>query len=41
VEKGVAEEIIRELSILIPRHLGGSIFSAILSRERSAIEFRF
>jgi len=41
VEKGVAEEIIQELSILIPRHLGGSIFSAILSRERSAIEFRF
>ncbi len=41
VGRGVAEEIIQELSFLIPRHLGGSIFSAILNRERSAIEFRF
>ena len=41
VGKEVAEEIIQELSILIPRHLGGSIFSAVLSRERSAFEFRF
>jgi DNA/RNA-binding domain of Phe-tRNA-synthetase-like protein len=41
VGKEVAEEIIQELSILIPRHLGGSIFSTVLSRERSAFEFRF
>jgi DNA/RNA-binding domain of Phe-tRNA-synthetase-like protein len=41
VGKDVAEEIIQELSILIPRHLGGSVFSAVLSRERPAFEFRF
>ena len=40
VGREVAEKIIQELSILIPRHLGGSIFSAILNRERSTIEFR-
>jgi DNA/RNA-binding domain of Phe-tRNA-synthetase-like protein len=41
VGKDVAEEIIQELSILIPRHLGGSVFSAVLSRESPAFEFRF
>ncbi len=39
VGRGVAEEIIRELADLIPRYLGGSVFSAVLSRERASMEF--
>jgi DNA/RNA-binding domain of Phe-tRNA-synthetase-like protein len=34
-----AGEIIQELSDLIPRHLGGSIISAVLNRERPSAEF--
>jgi len=37
--RGVAEEIIRELTELIPRYFGGSIFSAVLDRERPSTEF--
>lgn len=36
-----ADEIIRELSELIPRYLGGTIFSGILNREKISIEFSF
>ena len=39
VGREVAEEIIQELSNLIPKYFGGSIFSAILNREKSATEF--
>ncbi len=39
VGREVAEEIIQELSNLIPNYFGCSFFSAILNRERSAIEF--
>ncbi|OGP88195.1 MAG: hypothetical protein A2156_03820 [Deltaproteobacteria bacterium RBG_16_48_10] len=34
-----SEEIIQKLTDLIPRYLGGSIFSSILNRERFTIEF--
>ncbi len=34
-----AEEIVRELSELIPRYLGGTLFSAILSEEKPSVEF--
>jgi DNA/RNA-binding domain of Phe-tRNA-synthetase-like protein len=33
-----AEEIIRELSPLIPRYLGGSVFSAVLNRDTSHVD---
>jgi DNA/RNA-binding domain of Phe-tRNA-synthetase-like protein len=33
-----AHEIIEDLSSLIPRYLGGTIFSAVLSRERTSTE---
>jgi len=36
-----AEEIIRELSQLIPRYLGGTFFSAILNKEEPSVEFSF
>ncbi len=39
VGREVGEEIIQELSNLIPNYFGGSFFSAILNRERSTIEF--
>jgi DNA/RNA-binding domain of Phe-tRNA-synthetase-like protein len=39
VGKDRADEIIQELSGLIPRYLGGTIFSAILNSEKHAIEF--
>jgi DNA/RNA-binding domain of Phe-tRNA-synthetase-like protein len=34
-----ADEIILELSQLTPRYLGGTLFSAILTREKPSIEF--
>jgi DNA/RNA-binding domain of Phe-tRNA-synthetase-like protein len=34
-----AEEIVRELSELIPRYLGGTLFSAILNKEKPSFEF--
>jgi DNA/RNA-binding domain of Phe-tRNA-synthetase-like protein len=34
-----ADEIIQELSDLVPRYFGGSFFSAVLNRERLATEF--
>jgi len=34
-----ADEIIRDLSQLIPRHLGGTILSAVLNRGYPAAEF--
>jgi DNA/RNA-binding domain of Phe-tRNA-synthetase-like protein len=34
-----ADEIILELSQLIPRYLGGTLFSAILNREIPSVEF--
>jgi DNA/RNA-binding domain of Phe-tRNA-synthetase-like protein len=34
-----AEEIARELSELIPRYLGGTLFSAILNKEKPSVEF--
>jgi len=39
VGREVAEEIIQDLSNLIPRYFGGSFFSTILNRESSATEF--
>jgi len=39
VGKDRADEIIQELSGLIPRFLGGTIFSAILNSEKYAVEF--
>ncbi len=39
VGKECADEIIRELSQLIPRYLGGTLFSGILNREKTLIEF--
>ena len=36
-----AEEIIRELSQLIPRYLGGTFFSTILNKEEPSVEFPF
>ncbi len=38
VGRGCAEEIIRELSDLIPRYLGGALFSAILDRGNPSVE---
>ncbi len=34
-----ADEIIRDLSQLIPRYLGGTLFPAVLTRENPAVEF--
>jgi len=34
-----AEEIARELSELIPRYLGGTLFSDILNKEKPSVEF--
>jgi DNA/RNA-binding domain of Phe-tRNA-synthetase-like protein len=34
-----AEEIIRELSELIPRYLGGTLSSALLNEEKPSVEF--
>jgi len=34
-----ADEILRELSELIPKYLGGTLFSAILNREKPSTEF--
>jgi DNA/RNA-binding domain of Phe-tRNA-synthetase-like protein len=39
VGRGCADEIIRELSQLIPRYLSGTIFSAILDSEKPSAEF--
>jgi DNA/RNA-binding domain of Phe-tRNA-synthetase-like protein len=41
VGRGCVDEIIRELSQSIPGYLGGTIFSTILHRERSSVEFHF
>ena len=35
-----AESIIRDLSRLVPRYFGGRVVSAVLSREKSALEFQ-
>ena len=39
VGRAVADEIIQELSDLVPGYFGGSFFSAVLNRERLATEF--
>jgi DNA/RNA-binding domain of Phe-tRNA-synthetase-like protein len=36
-----ADEIIQDLSRLIPKYLGGTLFSEILSRENLSVEFLF
>ena len=41
VGSGLADEIVRELSELIPKHLGGTIYSAILNRGNPLVEFSF
>ena len=41
VGSGLADEIVRELSELIPKHLGGTINSAILNRGNPFVEFSF
>ena len=41
VGKERADEIIQELSNLIPRYLGGSVLSATLNRERLSTGFDF
>lgn len=41
VGKERADEIVLELSRLIPRHLGGTLFSAILTVEKLSVEFQF
>ena len=38
VGRKIAEEIIQELSNLIPRYFGGRVFSAILGKENPSIE---
>ncbi|MFB3885880.1 MAG: B3/4 domain-containing protein [Thermodesulfobacteriota bacterium] len=38
VGRGCAEEIIRRLSDLIPKYLGGTLFSSILDKENSSVE---
>ena len=35
-----AKEIIEELSDLVPRYFGGSIFSGVLTREKRSMEFQ-
>ncbi len=40
VGRGRADEIILELSQLIPRYLGGTLFSAILNSDKPLIEFQ-
>jgi len=40
VGRGRADEIILELSQLIPRYLGGTLFSAILTSDKPSIEFQ-
>jgi DNA/RNA-binding domain of Phe-tRNA-synthetase-like protein len=40
VGKERADEIIQDLSKLIPRYLGGALFSATLNRENFSTEFR-
>jgi DNA/RNA-binding domain of Phe-tRNA-synthetase-like protein len=39
VGSGQADEIILELSQLIPRYLGGTLFSTVLNGEKPSIEF--
>ncbi|NWF92514.1 MAG: hypothetical protein HXY46_06325 [Syntrophaceae bacterium] len=39
VGRECADKIIRELFDLIPKYLGGSLFSAVLSREKTSVEF--
>jgi DNA/RNA-binding domain of Phe-tRNA-synthetase-like protein len=39
IGKGCAVEIIEELSRLIPRHLGGTVFSDVLGRENLFTQF--
>ena len=39
VGRKVAEEIVQDLAEQIPKHVGGSIFSEVLNREKSATEF--
>jgi DNA/RNA-binding domain of Phe-tRNA-synthetase-like protein len=39
VGRECADEIIRELSELIPKYLGGTLLSAILNREKISVEF--
>jgi hypothetical protein len=34
-----ADEIILELSNLIPKYFGGTLFSAILNKENPSVEF--
>jgi DNA/RNA-binding domain of Phe-tRNA-synthetase-like protein len=41
VGKERADEIILELSRLISRYLGGTFFSAVLTREKPSVEFSF
>jgi DNA/RNA-binding domain of Phe-tRNA-synthetase-like protein len=41
VGKERADEIISELSIGIPKYLGGTIYSAILNKENPSVEFQF
>jgi DNA/RNA-binding domain of Phe-tRNA-synthetase-like protein len=41
VGREVAEEIIQELTGQIPKYVGGSVFSAILNRDRLSTEFDF
>jgi len=41
VGSGLADEIVRELSELIPKHLGGTIYPAILNRRNPFVEFSF
>ncbi len=36
-----ADEIILELSRLLPKYLGGTLFSSILTREKPSVEFSF
>jgi DNA/RNA-binding domain of Phe-tRNA-synthetase-like protein len=40
VGRGRADEIILELSQLIPRYLGGTLFPAILTSDKPSIEFQ-
>jgi DNA/RNA-binding domain of Phe-tRNA-synthetase-like protein len=39
VGREFADKIIQELSFLIPTHLGGTIFSAVLTSEKPSVDF--
>jgi DNA/RNA-binding domain of Phe-tRNA-synthetase-like protein len=39
--RGTAEEAIQDLTELVPKYLGGNVFSSVLTREHPSVEFTF